>query len=186
MRADIIEAATRVFSERGYHAASMNDIAAAVGIQKPSLYHHVRKKEDLLFAIHEQLIEELTDETYAVVAEADTAAEKVVAILHANMRFIAHRKDAVTVFLAERHVVSGERWNELVAKRDAYEHLVNGIIAEGISSGHFIDLPAPIAARGVLAMANWCYTWFNPDGELGADEVADIFATIALRGLQVR
>ena len=58
VRPDIIAAATRVFSERGYHAASMSEIADEVGIRKPSLYHHVRKKEDLLFAIHETLIDE--------------------------------------------------------------------------------------------------------------------------------
>ena len=186
MRADIIEAATRVFSERGYHAASMTEIAAEVGIQKPSLYHHVRKKEDLLFAIHEQLIDELTEETLAVVSTSQTPSEKLTAVLHASMRFIAHRKDAVTVFLQERHVVTGDRWAELVVKRDFYEHLVNGIIQEGIDSKRFVDIPAPIAARGILAMANWCYTWFNPDGALGADEVADVFATVALQGLEVR
>ena len=66
VRPDIIDAATRIFSERGYHAASMSDIADAVGIRKASLYHHVRKKEDLLFAIHEALVDELIDETMAV------------------------------------------------------------------------------------------------------------------------
>ena len=186
VRADIIAAATRVFSRRGYHAASMAEVAAEVGIQKPSLYHHVRKKEDLLFAIHEQLIDELTTETLAVVSTSMTPSEKLHAVLHANMRFIANRRDAVTVFLQERHVVTGDRWAELVVKRDFYEHLVNGIISEGIDGGAFVDLPPQIAARGVLAMANWCYTWFNPAGELGADEVADVFARIALQGLEVR
>jgi AcrR family transcriptional regulator len=186
VRSDIIAAATRVFSERGYHAASMTEIAAAVGIQKPSLYHHVRKKEDLLFAIHEQLIDELTEETLAVVSTSMTPSEKLTAVLHASMRFIAHRRDAVTVFLQERHVVTGDRWAELVVKRDFYEQLVNGIIVEGTESKQFVDIPPSIAARGVLAMANWCYTWFNPDGEFGADEVADVFARIALHGLEVR
>lgn len=186
VRTDIIEAATRVFSERGYHAASMTEIAAEVGIQKPSLYHHVRKKEDLLFAIHEQLIDELTEETLAVVATSTTPSEKLTAVLHASMRFIAHRKAAVTVFLQDRHVLTGERWRELVVKRDFYEQLVNGIIAEGTASKQFIDVPPPIAARGALAMANWCYTWFNADGKFAADEIADIFATIVLKGLEVR
>lgn len=186
VRADIIEAATRLFSERGYHGASMTEIAAEVGIQKPSLYHHVRKKEDLLFAIHEQLIDELTQETLEALAAAKTPSENLATVLHASMRFIAHRKDAVTVFLQERHAVTGDRWAQLVVKRDAYEQLVKDIIAEGTRSGQFIDLPPSIAARGVLAMANWCYTWFNPDGALGADEVADVFAKIALRGLEVR
>ncbi|HEY5334166.1 MAG TPA: helix-turn-helix domain-containing protein, partial [Solirubrobacterales bacterium] len=77
VRPDIIAAATRIFSERGYHAASMTDIADAVGIRKASLYHHVRKKEDLLFAIHETLVDELIDETMAITSTSASAAEKV-------------------------------------------------------------------------------------------------------------
>src|SRR3954462_7828308 len=77
VREDIIRAATRVFSDRGYHAASMTEIAEAVGIRKPSLYHHVRKKEDLLFAIHEQMIDELIEETMPVFTSSMPPAEKV-------------------------------------------------------------------------------------------------------------
>ena len=186
VRPDIIAAATRVFSEHGYHAATMSQIADAVGMRKPSLYHHVRKKEDLLFAIHEQLIDELIGETLAVVSAAGTPSDKVRGLMRVTMGFIARHRDEVTVFLQERRAVSGKRWTELVIKRDFYEHLVSRIISEGSSSGAFVDLPPAIVARAVLGMANWGYTWFQPDGPLQADEVADIFASIALKGLEVR
>lgn len=186
VRPDIIAAATRVFSERGYHAATMAEIASAVGIRKPSLYHHVRKKEDLLFAIHEQLIEELLEKTLEVVATAQSPAHRLRGVLQVTMRFVARHRDEVTVFLRERSAVTGQRWTELVVKRDQYEQLVSGIIAEGTASRDFIDVPPSIAARGVIAMANWGYTWFQPDGEMTADEISDIFATIALRGLESR
>ena len=186
VRADIIAAATRVFSERGYHAASMSEIAEAVGIRKPSLYHHVRKKEDLLFAIHEQMIEELMEETMAVTSSSASPAEKVRETLKVAMRFVSRNQDAVTVFLAEHRALSGARWNEIVVKRDLYEKMVHRIIADGISSGAFVDVSPGIAAKGILAMANWGYTWFEPGGPRSADEIAEIFATIALRGLEVR
>jgi AcrR family transcriptional regulator len=187
VRADIIEAATRVFSERGYHAASMAEVAEAVGMRKASLYHHVRKKEDLLFAIHDKLIDELIDETMAVSSSSSLSpGEKVRGVLHVTMRFIARNRDGVTVFLSERRAVGGERWQALVVKRDFYEQMVSQIITEGTSSGSFIQIPPKLAARSVLAMANWGYTWFQPDGPLSADEVAEVFATVALRGLEVR
>lgn len=186
VRADIIEAATRVFSERGYHAASMSEIADAVGIRKPSLYHHVRKKEDLLFAIHETMIDELSEQTVEVLAAAATPAEKIGGILRVAMRFVARNQDAVTVFLAEHREFTGDRWDEIVSKRDRYERLVHGVIAEGTKSGAFVDISPGIAAKGILAMANWGYTWFMPDGPRSADEIADTFAAIALRGLEVR
>ncbi len=186
LRADIIAAATRVFSQRGYHGASMSDVADELGMRKASLYHHVRKKEDLLFAIHEQLIDELIDETERVTASGGTPSEKLHDVLVVGMRFVARNRDAVTVFLQERRAVTGERWESLVAKRDLYERMVSGIIADGVAGGDFVDLPPEIAARGVLAMANWGYTWFQPEGRLTAEEVAETFAAIALSGLERR
>jgi TetR/AcrR family transcriptional regulator, cholesterol catabolism regulator len=186
VRDDIITAATRVFSLRGYHGASMAEIAGEVGIRKPSLYHHVRKKEDLLFAIHEQLIDELIEQTTAALADADTPQERVRRILQVSMSFVARHRDGVTVFLQERREMSGQRWAELVVKRDRYERMVSGVIAEGISSERFVDVPPEIAARALLAMANWGYTWFDPTGELSAESVAEIFAEIALNGLLTR
>jgi TetR/AcrR family transcriptional regulator, cholesterol catabolism regulator len=186
VRDDIITAATRVFSLRGYHAASMEEIAGEVGIRKPSLYHHIRKKEDLLFAIHERLIDELIEETSAALVDSDSPADRVRRILQVNMSFVARHRDGVTVFLQERREMSGERWDELVVKRDLYERMVSAVIAEGIESERFIKLPPQIAARALLAMANWGYTWFDPAGELTAESVADIFARIALDGLLTR
>lgn len=184
VRADIIDAATRIFSERGYHAASMAEIADAVGIRKASLYHHVRKKEDLLFAIHETLIDELITETIAVSSSSESPSEKVRGLLHVTMRFIARNREGVTVFLSERHAVTGERWQALVIKRDFYERMVSQIISEGRSSGSFVDLPPEIVTKALLGMANWGYTWFQQDGPLSADEVAEVFTAIALRGLE--
>jgi AcrR family transcriptional regulator len=186
VRPDIIEAATRIFSERGYHAASMSDIADAVGIRKASLYHHVRKKEDLLFAIHEALVDELIDETLAVSSSSASPAEKVRELLHLTMRFIARNRDGVAVFLSERHAVTGERWQALVVKRDLYERMVSQIVTEGRGSGEFADLPPELVAKALLGMANWAYTWFRQDGPLSADDVGEVFAAIALRGLEAR
>jgi TetR/AcrR family transcriptional regulator, cholesterol catabolism regulator len=183
VRPDIIEAATRIFSERGYHAASMSDIADAVGIRKASLYHHVRKKEDLLFAIHETLVDELITETLAVSSSSASPADKVRELLHLTMRFIARNRDGVAVFLSERHAVTGERWQALVVKRDLYERMVCQIITEGRGSGEFADLPP---AKALLGMANWAYTWFRQDGPMSADDVGEVFAAIALRGLIAR
>lgn len=187
VRVDIIEASTRLFSERGYHATSMADIAEAVGIRKASLYHHVRKKEDLLFAIHEQMIDELIEQTMPVFTSSASPADKVRGALTVAMGFVARHRDGVTVFLSEqRAVIVGERWNELVVKRDFYEQMVHNIIAEGTASGAFVAVPPGIAVKAILAMANWGYTWFQIDGPLTAEEIADTFATIALRGLEVR
>jgi AcrR family transcriptional regulator len=186
VRADVIAAATRVFSRRGYHAASMSEIAQELGIRKPSLYHHVRKKEDLLFAVHQQMIDELIESTMPIFSSSGTPASKIRRVLRVAMHFVSRHQDGVTVFLAEQRSLRGQRWNEIVVKRDFYERMVQSIIVEGTASSAFVDVPPAIAAKAVLAMANWGYTWFRPDGPLTAEEIADRFADIALQGLEVR
>lgn len=186
VRDDIVQAATRVFSERGYHGASMTDVANALGMRKPSLYHHVRKKEDLLFAIHEQMVDELIASTMTVFSSSAPAEEKLRGILRVAMGFVGRHQDGVTVFLAEHRALSGDRWNEIVLKRDFYEKMVQSVIADGASAGAFVAGPPRIAAKAILAMANWGYTWFHADGALSAEEVGDMFADIALNGLLVR
>ena len=89
-------------------------------------------------------------------------------------------------YLRDHHDKVVGRWSELVAKRDAYEHMIQEVLAEGTRSGRFIDVPPAIASKAVLAMANWGYTWFDPNGPLSAEEVADVFAGIAIRGLERR
>lgn len=187
LRADIVDAATRVFSRQGYHAASMASIADEVGMRKASLYHHVRRKEDLLFAIHEQLLDELVDATLGVLSSSQSAADKLRGVLRVNMALLCRRRDGVKVLLRERpEARDGDRWAELIVKRDFYEQMVRRVIAEGVSSRRFVDLPADIAAHAVLAMANWSSTWYDPKGKLSSDEVSDIFADIVLEGLLSR
>ena len=102
------------------------------------------------------------------------------------MSFVARHRDGVAVFLQERREMSGERWDDLVDKRDRYERIVSGVVAAGTATGAFVDVPPQITARALLAMANWGYTWFDPDGELSASAVAEIFSEIALKGLFTR
>jgi AcrR family transcriptional regulator len=181
-----MRAASTVFSARGYHGASMQDVARAAGMQKGSLYHHVGKKEDLLFAIHTQMIDELTALTVPVVASSRSPAEKIREIVAIAMEFIARHREGTNVFLQEWGTVTGPRWETIVAKRDLFERMVAGVIADGIATGEFAATRADIAARGLLGMVNWCYTWFQADGSLSAAQVGETFAALALRGLEER
>src|SRR5207248_7652797 len=67
---EVYSAALRLFTEKGYHATSMQDIAAAVGLYKGSLYHYIGAKEDLLVQVFERAMGTLLVEVERVVAEA--------------------------------------------------------------------------------------------------------------------
>jgi TetR/AcrR family transcriptional regulator, cholesterol catabolism regulator len=186
IREDVLAAAAKVFSERGYHGASMQDVANAAGMQKASLYHHVGQKEDLLFAIHEKMIDELTALTMPVVSSSRSPAEKIRGVIEVALEFIAAHREGATVLLQDIGAVAGPRWQAVMAKRDFFEKMVEGVIAEAARNGDFEKTRPEIAARGILGMVNWCYTWFHADGELTPREVADILAAIVITGLERR
>ena len=183
IRDDIVAAAAQLFGECGYERATLDDLAQALGMKKGSLYYHIKSKEDLLFAVHDRLIDELTANTRAALEQADGVAAQLRAALHAAMRLIAEHQQEVTVFLHERHIFNSERWATIREKRHDYEQLVSEILQRGMADGTFRELPIPLATIGVLGMVNWGYQWFHRDGPYTADEIADVFADLVLGGL---
>ena len=183
IRDDILRTAAEQFGQLGYDRARLEDVARALGMKKGSLYYHIDSKEDLLFALHDRLIDELTRNTVAALEQANGVEEQVRAVLRAAIRLIAEHQQEVTVFLHERHVFNSTRWAGIRAKRDAYEQLVTGVLRAGIRSGQVRPLPVPVATKGILGMVNWGYQWLHPDGPFSANEIADVFADIVLNGL---
>jgi AcrR family transcriptional regulator len=186
IRDDILRTAAQHFGELGYDRARLEDVARALGMKKGSLYYHIDSKEDLLFVLHDRLIDELTRNTVAALERADGVEEQVRAALRVAMRLIAEHRQEVTVFLHERHVFNSERWAGIRAKRDAYEELVAGVLRAGVTAGRLRPLPVPLATKGILGMVNWGYQWFHSDGQFTADEIAEVFADIVLNGLLPR
>lgn len=184
IRDDILEAAAQLFEEQGYERATLDDIAKAVGIKKGSLYYHIRSKEDLLFALHQRLANELISNTRQALKAAESPEQRLRAIIRVAMRLIAEHKEEVTVFLHERHVLNSERWREVVSKRNAYQRMVEEVIADGIEAGVFQQVSVKVATLGVLGMTNWGYQWFRRDGSLSWEQIAELFADIMLNGLK--
>jgi len=183
IRSDVLQAATAVFADRGYHGASMQDIADAAGMQKASLYYHVGSKEDLLFAIHELMMDELTTRTMPVLSSSRSPADKIREVIAVAVEFIAAHREGYTVLVEDLNAVAGARWDSVVAKRELYGRMVEGVIAEAAASGEFAPTRPEIATRGIFGLLNWCHVWFHADGELTAREVAEILADLVLDGL---
>ena len=184
-REQVVRHAVELFAAKGYGNTSLDDIAVAVGIRKPSLYHYIDSKEDLLYEVDALLVQELLDEAERLLGEAQTPEDKLRAFFRAGMRLIAKRQAEVTIFLSERHAVdpTAERWAAIAAKRDDYQRMFEGILREGVESGLFRELPTTVAALGMLGTISWAFRWYDPGGAMGADEIADVFADVVLRGI---
>ena len=184
-REELIQAAARLFSERGYHGTSMQHLADALGLQRGSLYAHIGSKEDLLLDVVEDGARRFLERGEAAASMEALAAVRLRAFLAGHIETAVEHLDSVTVFLNEWRFLSPELRAVVQEKRDRYESMIRGIIDDGIAAGEFRpDVEVRLAARLVLSAGNWMYAWYRPGGELGPTAIAQRFADLLVKGLE--
>jgi TetR/AcrR family transcriptional regulator, cholesterol catabolism regulator len=181
-RDELTRQAARLFAEQGYHGTSMEDLAGAMGVQKASLYAHVRSKEDLLHelarsgasAFHEAL---------DGIDERLPALDKLRLALRAHLRVVGEQLDVATVFVREWRYLEPQRREEFLAERRRYEARIRALFREGVEQSELrTDLDVSAAALVFLSAANWAYTWLKPGRD--TDELADRFFELLLDGMR--
>ncbi len=181
---EIVAAAAKVFRTKGYHAATVRDIADEVGILKGSLYHHFESKEALLYLVVKEPIAQMY-QTIAAIAEADLpATEKLRQAILAHLEAFDRHYPHLFVYLRERESVK-RRFREMIgfSPKD-YERCWQQILREGIENGEFRpDLDIQVTSYGLLGMLNWAYKWYDPRGRMRVNEVAAQFTSLALAGV---
>jgi AcrR family transcriptional regulator len=184
-RAEVIRAAAKLFSERGYHGTSMQHLGDALGMQRGSLYAHIGSKEELLFEVVEEGAERFLGRGRRAVEMQALASVRLRNLLIGHIETAIEHLDAATVFLNEWRYLSEPMQEVVQTKRDLYEGFVRTIIEEGIEAGEFrAEADVRFAATLVLSAGNWTYAWYRPGGELGPTQIGERFATLVLKGLE--
>ena len=181
-RRAIESVASSLFRERGYAATSVRDIARALDIRGASLYAHVASKEDVLWAIVDRAANAFeSSATAALEAQANaTPRERLGALVRAHVGVIASDPTLTSVFVHEWRHLSDPRREAILARRDAYEHRFRDVIGEGVRTGVFAAVDAPLAATFILTALNGLATWYRSDGRISAGALADEYADLAV------
>ena len=181
---EVYAAALKLFREKGYHATSMQDIAAAVGLYKGSLYHYIDGKEDLLARVFERAMDMLLADVERIAADtASGPTTQLRQIINAHVETVANNLDALTVFLHEWRALASDSLSSVRVQRDRYTSLVSDIIARGVRAGEFHAPDVRITTLGLIGMCNWLCQWYRPSGRLSPAEIATHFADLVLDGL---
>src|SRR3954471_6013415 len=160
-REELTRIAALLFAERGYQGACLADLADALGVQKPSLYHHIESKEDLLWEVAWEGAEAFHAALDSVPDDLP-ATERIRLALRAHLGVVADQLDVATVFTREWRALEGERRERFVAERRRYEERIRSLFRDGIDHGELrTDLAADAAALVFLSAANWAYTWLR-------------------------
>jgi TetR/AcrR family transcriptional regulator, cholesterol catabolism regulator len=181
-RSELTRQAARLFAEKGYHGTSIGDLAEAMGVQKGSLYAHIKSKQDLLYETMAEGARAFHTGLDAIPDEAP-ATEKIRLALRSHLRVVADQLDVATVFVQEWRYLEGERRDEIVAERRRYEERIRAFFREGRDLGELrTDLDDATAALLVLSAVNWAYTWLQPGRD--TDELADRFYGLLIDGMR--
>jgi AcrR family transcriptional regulator len=181
-RSELTREAAKLFAQKGYHGTSIGDIAEALGVQKGSLYSHIKSKDDLLW---ETLSEGATAFHAALDAIPDDVApaEKIRLALRGHLRVVAEQLDVATVFVQEWRYLEDARRDRFVAERRRYEERIRELLREGRDLGELrSDLDVGSAARLLLSAVNWAYTWLRPGRD--TDDLADRFFALLIDGMR--
>jgi AcrR family transcriptional regulator len=181
-RTELTRQAARLFAEKGYHGTSIGEIAEALGVQKGSLYAHIKSKQDLLY-------ETMLEGAQAFHAGLDAipdelaATEKIRLALRSHLRVVADQLEVATVFVQEWRYLEGERRDETLSERRRYEERIRALFREGRELGELrTDLDEATAALLALSAANWAYTWLQPGRD--TDDLADRFYALLVDGMR--
>jgi AcrR family transcriptional regulator len=181
-RSELTRQAARLFAEKGYHGTSIGDLAAALGVQKGSLYSHIESKQDLLYEIVREGVGAFTAALDAIPDELP-AVEKLRLALRAHLRVVSEQLDVATVWLREWRYLDDERRAWFVDERRRYEQRIRELFREGREHSELrTDLDDGTAALLFLSAANWAYTWLQPGRD--TDELADRFYALLVDGIR--
>jgi len=179
----ILESAAQVFRQKGYHGASMADIAEAVQLQKASLYHHFASKQDILLELLDRAIDMVIERMQPVLISNLPADQKLRLAMRTYLRTLSEQGDLVSVLLMEHRSLDPEYHARHTPHRDKFEDMWRQIVKEGVNSGLFTVSDISLAVRGLMGIMNWTITWYRPNGPMTIDQVADNFAGLFLDGI---
>ncbi len=182
-RDEILAAAAQIFSQKGFHATSMQDIAEAVNLQKASLYHHVSSKQEILVDVLDMALDLFIANMQAVMAGPLPPDEMLRQAMQTYMVTILQERDLASVLLLEHRSLEPELHNRHIPRRDRFESLWRELIQHGLEAGIYYPVDPAMTARALLGVMNWVITWYSPDGELTPEQISCQYADLFLNGL---
>ena len=180
----ILEVAARVFCERGFEKTSMGDVAAAVGMTKAGLYHHIAGKEELLAAIMNYGMDLFEERVLRKTERIADPLERLTATLEGHLLLVLRdRPKEVTVILHEGGALPAAARRRLDARKKRYVRFLEKTIRELVMRKVARPVDPTVAAFALLGMVNWTSRWFRSGGRLDEETLAASMTEFFLRGL---
>jgi AcrR family transcriptional regulator len=184
-RDTILRASAEVFRRRGYHRATIEEIAAELFLTKAGVYHYFTSKQEIL---EELCGRAMTSAELAVDRAFEAATEPAPRLERMLSEYAKALTEESTFTVLMRHLdeVGEDSLANLQRRRKVIEAKFRKTLDDGVAQGVFETSDSRIAVFGMLGSINWIYAWFEPEGRLSAAQVADALVQLALNGVLKR
>lgn len=177
----ILDAAARLFHERGFARCTVRELADAVGILSGSLFHHFRSKDEILLAVMEEVIAEMDATLAEALAQAEDTESRLRALIRTQLQFIhGPRGHATAVLMYEWGALSPEGQARLLEGRARYFRRWEDVLEEARRAG--LTGTDPTVLRQLIHGAVvWTANWYQPDGAVPLEELEQAVVSLVLK-----
>jgi AcrR family transcriptional regulator len=183
---EIVQGAARLFDHVGYHGVNMSMIAEAAGVKKPTLYHYIKSKDEILFMLHELFIGTLRKNTDARIDQGADELEILRGVIVDTLRLMHDYPGYMRAFFEHTRELGREQRMVIAARRDEYIALIVGVLEKAMAKRLINKADPRLTANCLFAVSNWPYQWYRPGKDPAPEIVAEQCWQILLRGLGAR
>ena len=176
----ILEAAAKLFSERGYAATRIEDIIAELSASRRVIYEHFGGKSDILVAICEQAIRSTIELASRVARTPLDPVEKLRRLVREFTEIVIANRDYIAISTREMMFLPADSRARITRMQKRFDRILGSILADGVARGVFGVADPAITALAIGGMIIWSHRWYRVGGRLSAEAVADAMAAAAL------
>ncbi len=185
-KAKMLETARKLFWEKGYQAASMRDIGISYGCRPANIYNFFSDKEEILFEVLREEMEQIIDPIKHMEDEDDTSPiEQLRFIIESHLEVtLSYRRSAKLLFDIALDNLSPEKRKKIIDLRDTYDRIIRKVIRRGIDTGYLPEVDVKLAGFMIASMITRTRIWFHPKKERSVSDLADFIFKFAFNGLR--
>lgn len=182
-REEILEAATKIFYEKGYQSTTMNDMANEIGLSKSAIYHYFKSKEDLLVEIYDKAITDAVNELSKTVKSDKCTIDKLQEITANQIeRIIIEKQPMMKTFFQEEGQLPEKFFKSIKKRKREFNRLVEDIFIKGVSEGVFKKGDPELFVNAFLGMCLWVYKWYKPNTKYTPKDITEYFVKLLEEG----
>ena len=182
-REAVLRTAAQIFNEKGFHATSLDEVAERLNITKPTLYYYVKNKDEILFECVQIGLQMLQDVIHEVASSGGTAFDKLQAAMQQYVHIVTMDFGMCVIRVGEDPLPPQSR-RQLRRIKAALDLEIRDLIRQGIAEGSIAPCDPKLATFTLMGALSWVGRWYDPKGDLSADDIAQQCCGLLMRGLQ--